>query len=238
MMFTTLLLLPIVAAVPGDGTGSSIRPLPFETEYVTGRVIRVSDARTLRVRISGEIYPIQLAGVEGLDRSHPYQRKALDRVQHALRGHEVRVRPTGWVGERRLLTGDVWLGHENVAEHLIEAGLVRNLWRDNPRRMRLEQVARREQNGLWNRPAVASTQLAGRTPLPSATATRPIRTVRQTASVARPVPTADLLTTPTLASLPEETHRPTGSVDGAVRLPLRIVAPMISDSRLDAGLLR
>ena len=241
MTVSTLLLaaLTLTADQP-DSDHADARPLPFATEYVTGRVVRVTEADTLRIRIRGEVYPVQLTGVRDLDRAHPYYPEALQLVQRALRGHEVRVRMTSWVGERRLLMGDVWLGGQNLAEELIEAGLVRNGWADNPRRERLELLARQSHSGLWQQAdrSAGGDQLAAQSVRPQPMRSQPMRS--------QPMQTESMRTVSRTVPVPMPTQVVSyraGRADRVaaaprVNLPLRIAAPSLSDSRIESGVMR
>ena len=136
--------------------------VPVDAE--NGRVVRIIDGDTITVRISREIRTVRLIGVDTPETKHPtkevqyFGREASAFTSAALKGKTVRLETdseSAHVDRYGRWLRYVYLDGDNFNARLIREGYAYAYrlfpFSKRPEFVRLEEQARRQRVGLWNR---------------------------------------------------------------------------------------
>lgn len=130
-----------------------------KTTEIVGKVVKVTDADTIRVLSSDNTeIRVRLAEIDAPERGQPWSKKATQALRDKIGGQQVRVVVKD-IDHYGRTVGHVYLKSELVNDWLVEQGHAWVYAKYNKRQElhSLQEAAQREQRGLWKLPEAQKT---------------------------------------------------------------------------------
>ena len=122
------------------------------SDLIVGKVVSIQDGDTVTVLMNGATYRIRLDGIDCPEKKQAFGNVAKQFTSEQVFGRQVKVK---WYEKDRY---DRYLGTvftpegKNLNQELLKAGLAWHFKKYNksPRLASLEEIAKREEKGLWS----------------------------------------------------------------------------------------
>ena len=122
-----------------------------QTEYITAKVISITDGDTFRILSNNRRIYVKLVGIDAPYKDQDFGMQAKQALGNLVFNKEVRIQVVSWTGISHL-RANVYLDNMDISAEMVRRGfawVVRDNEHVNTELMKLETEARNFRRGLW-----------------------------------------------------------------------------------------